>query len=160
MIPIPIKIAFTLMLAGLFSTIIGVVYDGDNFSAIGDGLYYREYLSVGNTKIEVLRWLKERYGGSIQGPYQPTNGNAKPVFNWMAAHSKVRNALPRILPYLKLKRKQAELVMSVSFIRERAFTAQRDVNGNYRCVGRTPEDMEKLNVIYLELKTMNKRGLK
>jgi hypothetical protein len=70
-------------------------------------------LSMGNTNLRLLSWVKDRFGGTIfpERRSGPGSHRWKPVFRWVAAAADLEQIIPAILPYLVGKREQAELVL-------------------------------------------------
>ena len=68
-------------------------------------------VSVTSTDEWLCQWLKMQYGGSVHlmKAYKP---NWKPGHRWWIASNQAANFLKLILPYLNLKRPQAELAIS------------------------------------------------
>ena len=66
-------------------------------------------LTVSNTDRNLIDWLTSRVGGSVS-KNQP-KGNRKPAYHWEIYSSKAFIVLTLLLPYLKLKKRQAELCL-------------------------------------------------
>jgi hypothetical protein len=93
-----------------------------------------------------LRWAHGIFGGQILFNRRQTMKEGRPVcvLTW---HGKaLRTLLPVLIPYLRLKVKQATLVYEISLLQ-----------GAYR--GRpTPVVKDRQRAIYAELKRLNRRG--
>jgi len=66
---------------------------------------------VTNTNEWICQWLKFQYGGSIQ-IMQPRKKNWKIAYRWWLTSNQALGFLKLILPYLNLKRPQAELAIT------------------------------------------------
>ena len=66
-------------------------------------------VKVGNTKEWLCQWLKMQYGGYIW--HQNAKGNQVEFWVWTITTRKAASFLKLILPYLQLKRPQAELAI-------------------------------------------------
>lgn len=66
-------------------------------------------VSIGNTSLPLMDWLKETFGGSIQ-PHKASLGN-KPMYYWVL-HSRAAHAfLIEVMPYMRIKYLQAEVAL-------------------------------------------------
>lgn len=63
---------------------------------------YNITIEIGNTKFPILRWLIERFGGSIC--YVPGKSNKKPSATWTLSAAALYEILPKIRPYLITKK--------------------------------------------------------
>lgn len=72
------------------------------------GWYYELRIQVGMTDIIIPQWLKQTFGGYI---HSRNDGNPrhKTMWIWAISCQKARNLLEAILPYMKVKRHQAQL---------------------------------------------------
>ncbi len=65
-------------------------------------------VSVGNTNEWLIQWLKMQYGGDISTSKNKTGST---MWHWDITRYKASNFLKLILPYLRIKRPQAELAI-------------------------------------------------
>ena len=102
-------------------------------------------VSVTNTNEWLIRWLKFSFGGSIY--VERRKGKDKDLWFWQVNARKALEFLKLILPYLKLKRPQAELGIK--------FTESRP-----RYLGRhkTEEERAVDEATYIVMRQYNKRG--
>jgi len=102
------------------------IIDGEGSIYIGFGSErgrrnYRTIIEVANTKLELLFWLRDRFGGSVpptcrKGP----SLRARPVWRWtLAGLAPITRMLEGILPYLVLKRAQAVLALEFAATKEK-----------------------------------------
>jgi len=105
------------------------IIDGEGCVAIerakyAEGKYKRIVsLSVTNTEEWICQWLKFCWGGRVT-PQQPRKKNYLPQWNWVIRRAKATEVLEAILPYLKLKKQQAEV--AISFQARRHIWAKTD----------------------------------
>lgn len=97
-----------------FAYIAGIV-DGEGSIGIynradhpNSQMYMR--VTVGNTEEWLLQWLKFNFGGYISTTQHETSGNRK-VSQWTVTALKALYFLELILPYLRIKRPQAEIAI-------------------------------------------------
>lgn len=97
--------------------------------------YYNAKIGFTETSPIIPHLLKETFGGSSY-EHQPKNPEHKRWYNWQIQNVKAADALRRLLPYLRLKRRQAELVLE--FLDLCAEQRNREMK-----LGMTPEIVEK-----------------
>ena len=116
--------------------------------------YYRHNLKVANSCKDLIYWIKGTFGGSII-VYQPRYFQSQISYCWSSnKRQDTIEVLENILPYLKVKRRQAEIVLD--------FMKSRESINWY------PEhEIRKLEVVirnkqyreyYNEIKKLNSRG--
>jgi len=79
------------------------------------GFTYDLIVSVWNTNPWLVQWLKMQYGGSAlprNQAWEEANPNRKQQWKWAIYQNKAADFLRLILPYLQLKRPQAELAIA------------------------------------------------
>jgi hypothetical protein len=103
-------------------------------------------LHVYNSNVSVLDWIKARFGGFIYS-VKRYNPREKPGFSWKVGHATASLVLTNILPYLIIKRRQAEILIEYQSTRKRCGS-----NG-------VPIDvLTHREVLVSELRILNKRG--
>ncbi len=103
---------------------------------------------VSNTNEWLIQWLKMEYGGVITK--RQGKGKRKTVYRWTIATARAADFLTIILPYLMLKRSQAELALK--------FQANRATPAGYHR-GKTKDKKVLDEAQYLLMKSYNKRGV-
>ena len=119
-------------------------------------------LSATNVNRQVLDDLQSTFGGYVCLHSFPI-GNRKECWRWYIRSKKASEAIKALLPYLRIKRKQAELCLEYqdtlveSSIIRQGTTAP---NSPHRFVDNIvkPEILAKRNLIVNELRLLNKRG--
>lgn len=92
------------------------IIDGEGCIIIGKGkpkglrltYQYSLRVTVGMSVPIAIDWLKNNFGGSIK--YR-ANGKYKPIYHWSVLSIQAEGFIKIILPYLKVKRKEAELAL-------------------------------------------------
>lgn len=82
---------------------------------------YQEMISLKQVTPEVPHLLKETFGGCLylQGP-SVTKG--RPLWTWHISSKKAARAVAALLPHLRIKRKQAQLLIELRALKD-AFNA-------------------------------------
>lgn len=119
--------------------------------AIGEGKNYSIYrvnVTVGNTSYWLLEYLQSNFGGSISSHYKiPTGKNHKPAGQWALRNRSACKFLELILPYLHMKKLQAELALK--------FQARRHNAGGKR-LSAEEQALDRTDVILM--RSYNKKG--
>ena len=68
-------------------------------------------LQMGNTSPQLMEWIRSRFGGSVNLEKR-NNPRHKPVFRWLASSDSLDVIVPAILPFLVVKKAQAELFLA------------------------------------------------
>lgn len=66
-------------------------------------------VEIGNTRIVILRWLIERFGGSIS--YIPAKKNQKSSATWSISAAALCKILPKIRKYLIIKQEVCDMII-------------------------------------------------
>lgn len=74
-------------------------------------------VSVGNTDLDLLMWLKEHWGGKIHPNrwHSPTR-NAKPFYHWRICGGDAFPMLRAILPYMVVKHNRAQKALELEAV--------------------------------------------
>lgn len=89
------------------------IIDGEgcvNIWCRSDRKEYRLRLSVTNCDLSLMLWIKSTFGGYLYRR-EAQKAGWKTKYEWMVTGKLLDNVLPIILPYLKIKRRQAELAV-------------------------------------------------
>jgi len=75
-------------------------------------LYHEVELAITNTNLEMLLWFKSEFDGTVTAEH-PGRGHfgSKPIWYWKLTSAKATQFLKAILPYLIIKKLQAELAI-------------------------------------------------
>lgn len=131
---------------------IGVAKQGTDDAQWRRSATYTFRVQVTNTNKAWLEQLSAWYGGSIHRAGNERK-NRKPCWVLVFRSVVAQSLLASVMPYLLMKKRQAELVMEfIPLALERKATS--------RPSERAPKDIiQKQEVIYQELKSLNARGL-
>lgn len=72
---------------------------------------YSCQLQVGNTDARVLEWIQTRFGGSVNLERR-NNPKHKLVYRWISEANSLSDVITALLPYLVVKKDQAELILA------------------------------------------------
>lgn len=92
---------------------IGIVGSFAKYRVASGEKKYQRYsvrVTVYNTKVELLEWIKQRFGGSWT-PVSRKNYAHAPYYAWYVGHTKAAELANLLMPYLVIKRKQAEIIV-------------------------------------------------
>lgn len=111
-------------------------------------------VTIANTNEAMIAWLNARWPGSVQYNAKHRTG-WKPVWRWTLSSRKAEMFLRNILPFLIVKRPQAELCLTL-----RGLTKQ-NWSGKPQCGGQTVSSdvLEQRRQIVGQLRKANHRGL-
>jgi len=113
---------------------------------------YSCVLRIANTDLSVLYYIQKITGmGTISkiNRRDSIGKNWKPVYKWSIYANGMRKLLPELLPYLKIKKKQAKLAIEILNIKR-----GRGYGSNL-----TQQQKIRRTEILNEMKILNKRGL-
>lgn len=114
------------------------------------GITLIPYIKIGNTNKDVITYLHERIGGNAQTRHRPGNDHHKPCYYTVTSSgARVLGLLPEILPYLIIKRKQAELLMEFCQSRFHALNGKSSKEAHY-----SQREWELLT----EIRKLNRKG--
>ena len=121
------------------------ILDGEGCLGVGWRLkkYVTPTVQVSNTKVELLHWLSERFGGAVY-EHAPREGNRQACYLWTLAGTKALRVIEAALPYLVIKREQARLLLSM-----------RRIGKGYRM---KPDDVLQNSRLVTEIHRLNRRG--
>ena len=79
--------------------------------------YYSPFIEVTNTRKLLLEWIQSRWGGSIvEDSYARKNrSNTATCWKWRIESNRVKDVLKQVMPYLVIKKEQAQLVISMPY---------------------------------------------
>lgn len=113
---------------------------------------YTTRITVSNTDLRLIHWLMYSLGGSYY-EQKKHNKNYKPTYHWVLSSKHTHNILLKVLPYLKLKKEQANILIK-----------HKDTCYNKQQRWRL-SDLEKeiiivtKDLLYLDIKVLNQRGV-
>jgi hypothetical protein len=109
-------------------------------------------LQIGNTDVRMLHWVREHFGGSVKFEKR-SQSHHKPMWRWASATSELESITRAVLPFLIVKREQAELFL--------AYRATVSVASHeWRRKDGAPESVKVARQrIHAKLSTLNQRGV-
>ena len=108
-------------------------------------------MTITNKDVETLMWIRQRLGmGRVrQKPIDRKFPNRGPAYDLTFCAREVKFLLPHILPYMRIKRKQGELVL--------AYVQKQKLGGTKS--GISQEDHQWRIETHAKLRELNRRGL-
>lgn len=93
------------------------ILDGEGCVSLGvrKRIYVTPTLQVTNTDRRLTDWLLCTLGGSVYD-HRETRPGRKQCYLWSIAGAKARNIIREVRPYLRLKDKQADIILSLATI--------------------------------------------
>lgn len=107
--------------------------------------YDKVQVDVTNTNEWICQWLKMQFGGVVR-MCKPHKSNWKPTFKWILEGDKAMAFLRLILPYLNIKKPNAEVAIN--------YQSKRKIGGHY-----SPAEKVLLEADRVRMKHLNKKGI-
>lgn len=124
--------------------------------------YYVAVLKVGNTNKDIIYWLKNSFGGTIWIRNPKDNQNKKIAYLWTLDNKNLIPFLDKIYPYLRIKRKQVEIVRKLKdTINRKSYSfPERIARNGGRFISKTLNNdvADYREKLYKEIRILNKRG--
>lgn len=96
---------------------------------------FRPTITITQVQPEAIGFIQEKIGGKFGINKQLKNSNWKNQYRWGLYNRKeIKEFLEKILPYLKIKKRQAEMVIKYCEEREKALSTKivdRDIKGRF-----------------------------
>jgi hypothetical protein len=134
------------------------IIDGEGYIGIlkskkGNKKYWsssRDYIYIPVLKVcmtdkDLIFWLKNSYGGCVE--IRKQHNNSKESYCWTCRKKIVIDILQKIYPYLRVKRKQAEVIFKYKNLNNGTGNPVDDTNWGKR------------DELYDLLRSLNKRGV-
>lgn len=121
------------------------------------GHNYVARLRVCMTDKEIIEWLKDSFGGYIYE--RQGKGNCKDSWSWTIHYSNVKPILMKIRPYLKIKRKRAEILRKfLNTFDSKHYEIKKNKNhgGKHKELKDNIWDYRK--ELYQQMRQLNKKG--
>lgn len=110
----------------------------DGYSAV-----YSEAVAISQTKTEALYLAQSLFGGTVRlvkrgiGSNKPNSMQPRrPMYTWYVADRIAVATLRAVLPYLRVKRKQADIVLKLRELKERGKEINQELTEPYLRLGR------------------------
>jgi hypothetical protein len=114
---------------------------------------YRAVLKVASVNEEIIDWLKESYGGNIWK--RKFHDNSKDAYTWDLSGKNLLPFLEKIKPYLKIKNKQAELLIRKEKIKSEK---QKYNKGSIDGIVYPQKIKDEIDSLYKKIRMLNQRG--
>lgn len=125
----------------------GTFYIGSKRRTINGFIHYSSRVYVVNTNLEIINWLVDNFGG-LKYIRKATN-KFRQRYEWILDRTKISSVVTAIFPYLIIKKKHAEVMLS--------FRKSFDDNVSKRT---TSEEVRNLRFQLAEsMKHLNHRGI-
>jgi hypothetical protein len=107
---------------------------------------------VANTYEPLMEWLANTFGGKLSAPHKTRSPLHKPVLTWYVGSTQAVLLCQHLVPYLKVKRRQAEIVIALS-------TLGYERSGNRRGRYVLPATRAARAPLLAEMRQLNYRGV-
>lgn len=118
-----------------------------HFPKAGKPWYYQPIVTISNTDKRMLDFVVNRYKGWITKP-KPQKSHRKQIYSWFISGELMRSFLRDILPYLVIKRRQAEITLSFPNYQDRGW-------GGKFSIGRSQQEFKKQEILWSKMKKLN-----
>ena len=108
--------------------------------------YYQPVLKIANTNREIMDWFHRSFGGSLYVRKYEDSKN-KDGHVWSLNGRKLRPFLAVITPFLRIKRRQAEILIEKYRLQDR-----------HQGTPYSPEEKTRIQNLYEEMRSLNKKG--
>jgi hypothetical protein len=138
---------------------------------------FQERIAVSQVASEVPSLLQQTFGGRL-GVHRGYSDNARDGLRWEATNRQAANAIRALLPYLRVKRRQAEVALALRAHKELPKMQTRCPNGSTRRMpyggpapkfqgkdvivpnlGLSPEALAYRERLFTDIKALNQHGL-
>ena len=149
-------------LAGIFDAdgTIGIKRSTYAIRVTGDSSQptFSERIHIRQVDRQALELLSETFGGNI-GVEKPSAPGGKPLFRWGQTDRKAAAALKAMLPYLRIKKRQAENCLHLRTLKEKSKKVRYARSRGHVGTARRPLEIgEAMEAAYHEAKRLNRVG--
>ena len=119
----------------------------------GSTLRYSEKVSLAQVNPQAIDLLREHFGGGLS--IQKRRGiSRRPLYRWQIGCRKAAKFLEQILPFLRIKRQQAEICLNLHKIKQRGRIANTDLTAP-RIRTRKPLVEAEMRSLVKEIRALN-----
>ena len=119
---------------------------------------YSERICVKQVEKAAVSLLKETFGGTLYLA-APSAKNGRSLWAWQVTDKRAANCLKAILPYLRIKRAQAENCLALRSVKEESKVARVAFGRGHAGAAKRPERLSaEMERTYLEAKRLNAVG--
>ena len=140
---------------------IGVKRNTYSVRVVGDSAQptYSERIHIRQVERAALEVFAATFGGNI-GITDPTAKRGRPLWNWGQTDRKAATTLVALLPYLRIKRAQAENCLILRDLKERSKLARVAKGRGYAgSASRSPGFSAAMEACFVHAKKLNRVGL-
>lgn len=120
---------------------------------------YSERIVVRQVQPEAIELLKETFGGYV-GISKPSSKKGRPLFHWSVTDKKAASALAALLPFLRIKKRQAENCLKLREVKEQSKRERvAKGRGHVGSAARTKGSSSKMEALFVRAKELNKTGV-
>lgn len=113
--------------------------------------HYISCIKATSVDRDIIEGLVKSFGGYFY--HRTFKGNSKDAYSWTLTDKKVVPFIESIIPYLRMKKKQAEIILKREKLKE-----QIDNKGGRKGMVYSEEIIKKMEWYYKEIKRLNHRG--
>lgn len=140
---------------------IGVKRNTYSVRVVGDSGQptYSERIHIRQVERAALELFAETFGGNI-GITDPSAKRGRPLWNWGQTDKKAAATLAALLPYLRIKRRQAENCLALRAIKEESkITRVAKGRGHIGARPRPDELSIRMEACFIRAKELNRVGI-
>lgn len=120
---------------------------------------YSERIHIRQVERGALELLAQTFGGNI-GTAKPSSARGRVLFTWGQTDKKAVGTLTALLPYLRIKRAQAENCLALRAVKEESKLSRVAIGRGHRgAAHRSDELTERMEALYLRAKELNRVGV-
>lgn len=104
---------------------ISIIIDRWRTKTGGKSPAYQEFIAIQQVQTEALEMLAGAFGGRVRWQ-KPQAVTRKPTYAWDLRNKSAVGAIRSLLPFLRIKRRQAEIVLALRAIKDRGRKANTE----------------------------------
>jgi hypothetical protein len=129
----------------------GITKNRYNHKRKTKGYFYRAIIKATSIDPEIINWLQESFGGWKNK--RKFEGNQKDAYTWEFCGTGLIPFIRKIVPYLKIKKEQAQTILKAQKLKEKA------ENKGARIGIIFPDGIkQELDTLYWKIRKLNHRG--
>ena len=123
----------------------------------GRSISYNLLVNISQKDGEVMDWLYGNFGGIVYLKNKKADSTDW-IYEWRITEKQAFNFLKEVFPFLKYKKKQAEL--AIQFQQRRIFERKRNIPDNGRFTSLTQNELDIRERIYQKMSSLKKEFVK
>ena len=136
-------------------------------ATIGRSPIFSEMVAIGQCDTQALEMLQKRFGGNLRLQKKRGSDNCRPFYLWVVTNRTAVTVAKALLPYLRIKKRHALLLLKLREIKERGREANTYLEDPpvlrktrwgmrpYRRRFLTSEVLAEMNALTSEIRTIN-----